>query len=48
MPGETNLPSSIKLKRVFKNSVTYNNKYSVNEQTLTIKKEKNEILSDQH
>ena len=32
MPGKTNLLSSIKLKSIFKNPLTYNKKYSIKEE----------------
>ena len=34
MPGKTNLLSSIELKSIFKNPLTYNRKYSIKEQIL--------------
>ena len=41
MPGKTNLLNSIKLKIIFKNPLTYNNKYPIKEQrNLTVEKQK--------
>ena len=40
MPGKTNLLSSIELKSIFKNPLTYNSKYSIKEQILLLLKNK--------
>ena len=40
MPGKTNLVSSIKLKNIFKNPLTYSNKHSIKEQRLVQLKNK--------